>query len=114
MGGGLLEPTGAFGPALTKAEADKMKRSLQMRTLGGGVLGGLLGGALLGPVGALAGGYLGRGFGARSYFPTAPVRSAGSDNKGYGQKDQSSYGRDVQKESKQYDRAVKSGSPGLY
>jgi hypothetical protein len=69
---------------------------------------------LLGPVGGLVGGYFGRQMGAKSYFPTAPARASGSDNKGYGQKAQSRYGRDVQRDSKQYDRAVKSGSPGLY
>lgn len=118
MGGGLLSvdgpPTGAFGPALTKAEADKMKRSLQMRTLGGGVLGGLLGGAVLGPVGALAGGYFGRQMGAKSYFPDAPKKSSNSDNKGYGRDSLSSEGRQAAKDSKQFDKAVSSGRGGLW
>lgn len=118
-GGGLLSvdgpPTGGFGPSMTVADADRMKRSLQMRTLGGGVLGGLLGGLTLGPVGALAGGYFGRNMGARSYFPDAPQRAEGAgDAKGYRDKDLSSEGRQVQKDSKQFDRAVKSGRGGLW
>lgn len=116
VGGGLLSesPTGAFGPAMTPAEAQRMTRDFNMQRMGGGILGGVLGGALLGPVGGLIGGYFGRQMGAKSYFPNAPARAPGSDNKGYGQKDQSNYGRDVQRDSKQYDKAVKSGSPGLY
>lgn len=104
--------TGGFGPAMTKAEADKMKRDLQFRTLGSGVLGSLLGGALLGPVGALAGGYFGRNMGAKSYFPEAP--KGGSSNKSYGRDSLSSEGRDIAGKSKQFDRAVSSGKGGLW
>jgi hypothetical protein len=119
MGGGLLSVdgpvTGGFGPSMSAADADRMKRSLQMRTLGGGVLGGLLGGLALGPVGGLIGGYAGRNFGAKSYFPDAPQRAQGaSQAKGYREQDLSSEGRQVQKDSKQFDRAVKSGKGGLF
>jgi hypothetical protein len=118
MGGGLLSAdgpmTGGFGPSMTIEDADRMKRSLQMRTLGGGVLGGLLGGAVLGPVGALAGGYFGRNLGAKSYFPDAPKKSNNSENKGYGRDSLSSEGRDAAGRSKQFDKAVSSGKGGLW
>lgn len=117
-GGGLLSvdgpPTGGFGPSLTREEADRMSRSLGMRTMGGGLLGGLLGGVTLGPVGALLGGYAGRQMAARSYYPNAPKPASNSDNKGYGKDSQSSYGRDVSRDSKQYGGAVSKGSAGLY
>lgn len=116
MGGGLLSVdgpvTGGFGPSMTLEDANRMSRNLQMRTLGGGVLGGLLGGLTLGPVGALVGGYAGRNLGARSYFPEAP--KGGTSTKGNREQDLSREGRDVQKQSKQFDRAVKSGSGGLW
>ena len=118
MGGGTWSvdgpPTGGFGPGLTREEADRMSRNLSMRTMGGGLLGGLLGGVTLGPVGALLGGYAGRQMAARSYYPNAPKPASNSDNKGYGKDSQSSYGRDVQRDSKQYDKAVSKGSAGLY
>ena len=108
-------PTGGFGPAMTVADADRIKRSLQMRTLGGGLLGGLVGGALLGPVGALAGGYFGRQVGAKSYCPPAPKPAqGGGESKGYSYKDLSSEGRDAAGKSKQFDKAVKSGKGGLW
>lgn len=106
--------TGGFGPSMTVADADRMKRSLQMRTLGSGLLGGLVGGALLGPVGALAGGYFGRQAGAKSYFPEAPKKASNSENKGYGRDSLSSEGRDAASKSKQFDRAVSSGKGGLW
>lgn len=116
MGGGLLSeaPTGGFGPALTVDEANRMTRNLDMRRLGGGVLGGLLGGAVLGPLGALAGGYFGRQMGAKSYFPTAPKRASNSDNKGYGKDSLSQQGRDTYRDSKQFSDAVNSGKGGLW
>lgn len=114
MSGGLLaeQPTGGFGPSMTVEEADRMKRSLQMRTLGGGVLGGLLGGFALGPVGGLIGGYAGRQMGAKSYFPDAP--KGGTSNKGSDRDSLSSKGRDIARDSKQFDRAVSSGKGGLW
>lgn len=115
-GGGLLSSadpmTGGFGPGLTREEADRMSRNLSMRTMGGGILGGLLGGALLGPIGALAGGYFGRNMGAKTYYPTAP--KGGTSNKGYDRDSLSDKGREVARESKQFDKAVSSGRGGLW
>lgn len=116
VGGGLLSetPTGAFGPSMTPAEAQRMTRDFNMQRMGGGILGGVLGGALLGPVGGLIGGYFGRQMGAKSYFPNAPARAQGSDNKGYGRDSLSSEGRQISRESKQFDKAVSSGKGGLW
>jgi hypothetical protein len=117
-GGGLLSvdgpPTGGFGPGMTQAEADRMKRSFNMQRMGGGVLGGLLGGALLGPVGGLLGGYMGRQVAAKNYYPTAPKPSGNGEAKGYGRDSLSSEGRDAAGRSKQFDRAVSSGKGGLW
>lgn len=116
VGGGLLSetPTGAFGPSMTPAEAQRMTRDFNMRRMGGGILGGVLGGALLGPVGGLIGGYFGRNLGARSYFPNAPARAAGSDNKGSSYRDLSKEGRDAYSSSGQFKDAVDSGRGGLW
>ncbi len=75
---------------------------------GGGVLGGLL----LGPIGAVAGGLLGptlvNGMTGASNFPAAP------DSKPKGNGKMTEYGDRVRNESKQFDRAVRSGRGGLW
>lgn len=83
-----------------------------LSAFGGGVLGGLI----AGPIGSVVGGLLGpaivnggilTGRGT-NYFPVAPTGPVKGNGK------QTDYGRSVQKSSGQYDRAVKSGSAGLY
>lgn len=83
-----------------------------LSAFGGGVLGGLI----AGPIGSVVGGLLGpaivnggilTGRGT-NYFPATPSGPVKGDGK------QTDYGRSVQKSSGQYDRAVKSGSAGLY
>lgn len=75
---------------------------------GGGVLGGLL----LGPIGAVAGGLLGptlvNGMTGSANFPAAP------DSKPRGDGKMTEYGDRVQRESRQFDRAVRSGKGGLW
>lgn len=80
-----------------------------MRTALGGVGAGILGGMLGGAPGALIGGLLGREIAGRTYFPPAPSPVAGSGDGGL-----NDYGRQVQRESEQFDRAVSSGKSGLW
>lgn len=80
----------------------------------GGLGGGLLGAALLGPVGGLLGAALGKSAMTGTInrqitgFPEAPKSKSQGDGK------ETEYGRSVRESSKQYDRAVKSGSVGLW
>lgn len=80
----------------------------------GGVGGGLLGAALLGPVGGLLGAMLGKSAMTGTVnskvtgYPQAPKSKSQGDGK------ETDYGRSVRESSRQYDRAVKSGSVGLY
>lgn len=75
---------------------------------GGGVLGGLL----LGPLGAVAGGLLGPTMiNSVTQSPNFPKRPEGTP-KGDGRLND--YGRSVQRESGQFDRAVRSGRGGLW
>lgn len=80
----------------------------------GGVGGGLLGAALLGPVGGLLGAMLGKSAMTGTInskvtgYPQAPKSKSQGDGK------ETDYGRSVRESSRQYDRAVKSGSVGLY
>lgn len=75
---------------------------------GGGVLGGLL----LGPIGAVAGGLLGptivNGLTGATNYPAAPQSAPRGDGK------LTEYGERVRGESKQFDRAVRSGRGGLW
>lgn len=74
--------------------------------------GGLLGGMLLGPLGAVAGGLLGptilNSVTQSPNFPAAPQNTPKGDGR------LTDYGRQVQRESGQFDRAVRSGSSGLW
>lgn len=74
--------------------------------------GGVLGGMLLGPLGAVAGGLLGptivNGMTSAPNFPKAP------DSKPRGDGRMTEYGERVQRESRQFDRAVRSGKGGLW
>jgi hypothetical protein len=74
--------------------------------------GGVLGGMLLGPLGAVAGGLLGpsivNNLTSAKNFPEAPKGTPKGDGK------MTEYGERVQRESKQFDRAVKSGKGGLW
>lgn len=120
--GGLLGPadnqTGLLGgppQATPRAQMDAFAahtaRQQMQRNLLGGIGGGLLGGLALGPVGAIAGGLLGRTYAKNSFFPDAPEAPQGGTRKEAGLSD---YGRSVQRESKQFDKAVKSGKGGLW
>jgi len=83
---------------------------MQNRSLGGGLLGGLLGGLTLGPIGAIAGGLLGRNVAKNSYFPDAPKPSPNSKN----DKNLNDYGRSVSNQSGQFRDAMSRGGVGLY
>lgn len=74
--------------------------------------GGLLGGMLLGPLGAVAGGLLGptilNSVTQSPNFPAAPKSTPKGDGR------LNDYGRQVQRESRQFDSAVRSGKGGLW
>lgn len=74
--------------------------------------GGVLGGMLLGPLGAVAGGLLGptivNGMTSAGNYPAAPKNTPRGDGR------MTEYGERVQRDSKQFDRAVKSGRGGLW
>ncbi|NNU70377.1 hypothetical protein G9X67_34545 [Rhizobium sp. WYCCWR 11152] len=106
LGGPMAHST----PAEMQAMADQMGKQMQNRSLGGGVLGGLLGGLTLGPLGAIAGGLLGRNVAKNSFFPDAPKPSANSKN----DKGLNDYGKSVSSSSGQFSRAMSKGGVGLY
>jgi hypothetical protein len=106
LGGPLQHST----PAQTQALAAQTAKGMQNRSLGGGLLGGLLGGLTLGPIGAIAGGLLGRNVAKNSYFPEAPQPSANSKN----DKNLNDYGRSVSNQSGQFRDAMSRGGIGLY
>jgi hypothetical protein len=106
LGGSLQHST----PAQMQAMAAQTAKGMQNRSLGGGLLGGLLGGLTLGPIGAIAGGLLGRNVAKNSFFPEAPQPSANSKN----DKNLNDYGRSVSSNSGQFSRAMASGGKGLY
>ncbi|WP_189587393.1 M15 family metallopeptidase [Rhizobium leguminosarum] len=106
LGGPMAHST----PAEMQAMAAQVSKGMQNRSLGGGLLGGLLGGLTLGPIGAIAGGLLGRNVAKNSYFPDAPKPSANSKN----DRELNDYGRSVSGSSGQFSRAMASGGKGLY
>ncbi|NNH59443.1 hypothetical protein HLI01_22165 [Rhizobium laguerreae] len=106
LGGPMAHST----PEQMQAMAAQASRGMQNRSLGGGLLGGLLGGLTLGPIGAIAGGLLGRNVAKNSYFPDAPKPSANSKN----DKSLNDYGKSVSSSSGQFSRAMASGGKGLY
>jgi hypothetical protein len=106
LGGPMAHST----PAEMQAMAAQVSKGMQNRSLGGGLLGGLLGGLTLGPIGAIAGGLLGRNVAKNSYFPDAPKPSPNSKN----DKNLNGYGRSVSSSSGQFSRAMASGGKGLY
>lgn len=74
--------------------------------------GGILGGALLGPLGAVAGGLLApkavESLTRKDGFPDKPKNTSKGDGR------MTDYGRSVQRDSRQFDRAVRSGTGGLW
>jgi hypothetical protein len=106
LGGPMAHST----PAEMQAIAAQVSKGMQNRSLGGGLLGGLLGGLTLGPIGAIAGGLLGRNVAKNSYFPDAPKPSPNSKN----DRELNDYGRSVSSSSGQFSRAMASGGKGLY
>lgn len=106
LGGPMAHST----PAEMQAMAAQVSKGMQNRSLGGGLLGGLLGGLTLGPIGAIAGGLLGRNVAKNSYFPDAPKPSPNSKN----DKSLNDYGRSVSNQSGQFRDAMSRGGVGLY
>lgn len=106
LGGPMAQST----PAQMQAMAAQASRQMQNRSLGGGLLGGLLGGLTLGPIGAIAGGLLGRNVAKNSFFPDAPQPDQNSKN----DKQLNDYGRSVANQSSQFSRAMSKGGVGLY
>lgn len=104
LGGPMAHST----PAELQAMADQVSKGMQNRSLGGGLLGGLLGGLTLGPIGAIAGGLLGRNVAKNSYFPDAPKSQSRGDGS------MTDYGRSVSNQSGQFRDAMSRGGKGLY
>jgi muramidase (phage lysozyme) len=102
LGGPMQHST----PAEFQAYADRTRQSMQNRSLGGGLLGGLLGGLTLGPVGAIAGGLLGKTVANRSFFPEAPPKNPNSTQQKTGYAGLNESGRRSYSESKQFRDAV--------
>lgn len=95
-----------MGPNRGAQFAGAAKKGLS--AFGGGVLGGML----LGPIGAVAGGLLGptivNSMSGGANFPAAPKSTPKGDGR------MTEYGDRVRSESKQFDRAVRSGRGGLW
>lgn len=109
---GLLGgPLAHSSPAQLQAAAARNAQAMQRQSLLGGLGGGLLGGLVLGPLGAVAGGLLGKNIANRNYYPEAPEPSkkGKTDDRSL-----NSYGRDVANQSGQFGRAVASGKAGLW
>lgn len=103
MGGPLQHST----PAEFQAYADRTRAAMGRQNLLGGLGGGLLGGLVLGPVGAIAGGLLGKTIAQRNFFPEAPPANPNNNGKqqsGYAGLNES--GRRSYSESKQFRDAV--------
>lgn len=114
--GGLLGgPLQQTNPAEFQAYADRTRQAMQRQNLLGGLGGGLLGGLVLGPIGAIAGGLLGKTIAQRNFFPEAPPANPNNKQQktGYAALDDS--GRKSYSESKQFRDAVDGKmSPGLW
>lgn len=104
LGGPMAHST----PEQMQAMAAQVSKGMQNRSLGGGLLGGLLGGLTLGPIGAIAGGLLGRNVAKNSYFPDAPKSQSRGDGS------MTDYGRSVSNQSGQFRDAMSRGGKGLY
>lgn len=118
--GGLLSPAEAAQarqqqgvqlqhstPAEFQAYVDRTQKAMDRQNMLGGLGGGLLGGLVLGPVGAIAGGLLGRNIAQRNFFPEAPPANPNNNGKqqtGYASLNES--GRRAYSESKQFRDAV--------
>jgi hypothetical protein len=125
-GGGLLSPAeaaqvqqqqGLLGgplqhstPAQIADIAARNQQAMQRQNLLGGLGGGLLGGLVLGPVGAIAGGLLGKTVASRNFYPEAPKPQQNSKN----DRSLNDYGRSVANQSSQFSRAMSKGGVGLY
>ncbi|MBX5131603.1 hypothetical protein HJB80_02705 [Rhizobium lentis] len=103
LGGPLQHST----PAEFQAYADRTRQAMQRQNLLGGLGGGLLGGLVLGPVGAIAGGLLGKTIASRNFFPEAPPMAEGQKSQGKtGYSSLNESGRRAYSESKQFRDAV--------
>lgn len=120
-----VQAAGGFNPVNPNyALSAQVEKGMSNRRLGGGLLGGLAGGILLGPIGAIAGGLLGRNYAQKTYYPPAPApsideqaRKAAGLNKSYqgsGYNSLSGYGKSVYSGSGQFSSAVDSGKGGLW
>lgn len=111
---GLLGgPLAHSSPAQLQAAAARNAQAMQRQSLLGGLGGGLLGGLVLGPVGAIAGGLLGKNIANRNYYPEAPQPDPKSKNS-KNDKSLNDYGRSVSNQSSQFSRAMSKGGVGLY
>jgi len=118
QGGGLLSPAEYEMVRQQQMNLDAMgpNRMAQAGNLAKGALtrigGGILGGMLLGPVGAIAGGLLApkalTSITRNDGFPDKPKGVSKGDGR------MNDYGRSVQHDSRQFDRAVRSGTGGLW
>lgn len=105
---GINAAGGTFGSP-DQNYAVQMERQMNNRRMMSGLAGGLLGGLTLGPLGAIAGGMLGRSWGNRSFFPDAPSPVQGTGSRGSDPRGSSAY-----RDSGQFRDAVDSGSAGLW
>lgn len=114
---GLLSTPQMAAPSQAEvgALAQQVNRELSQRRMAGGILGGLVGGLTLGPVGALAGGLLGRTVAQRSYYPPAPQAPANANRGGgKGYNSLSDYGKQAYHDSAQVRDVVDNDKPGLW
>jgi hypothetical protein len=105
--GGLLGgPLQQTNPADFQAYADRTRQAMSRQNLLGGLGGGLLGGLTLGPIGAIAGGLLGKTIAQRNFFPEAPPANPNNKQQKTGYAALDSSGRKSYSESKQFRDAV--------
>ncbi|QIG72938.1 cell wall hydrolase SleB-like protein [Rhizobium phage RHph_N3_2] len=111
LGGPLQQST----PAEFQAYVDRTQHAMNRQNLLGGLGGGLLGGLVLGPIGAIAGGLLGKTIAQRNFFPEAPPTNPNNNQQKTGYAALDSSGRRSYSESKQFRDAVDGKmSPGLW